>query len=192
MGHGRAAKPLEPRFSRSAMAGAIWAGAFFIAAFLTETGSTLPMSHIRSRAPPAWDGCSSSCSLFPVCSPPFGTTILGWIAVSQIRHSAGKALWPRDRRVRWAAFPAALPRCVHCLVLVEDRANGHRFLRRLHPPCAATGEWNGSPRNLCHSAALVENRRAFWDQPDHLVGLCDGYGDRRRLPCHSFRMARGH
>jgi serine/threonine protein kinase len=65
------------RFSRTAIAGAIWCSfGFFIPllAFVFELKSSL----------------FAKLLMLPFATVPFGTTILGWMAVSQIRRSAGK------------------------------------------------------------------------------------------------------
>ncbi len=81
----------ETRFSRTAIMGTCWAGCFVLTGLsmvwlklfgLTPTGRTIAM---------IGGGMVNLLGL----SAPFGTTILGWIAVSQIRRSAGKlrGLW---------------------------------------------------------------------------------------------------
>ena len=103
---------MGPHFSRTAIVGAIWTSFVFIsflAMFMPWTGAFtqygglawwqafciflfahgLPMFNPNS---PAW----RMCTILPLgLTAPFGTTILGWIAVSQIRRSAGKlhGLW---------------------------------------------------------------------------------------------------
>ncbi len=73
---------IAPRFSRTAIAGAIWCSfGFFIPvlAFVFELKSSL----------------FAKLLMLIFATVPFGTTILGWMAVSQIRRSAGKlyGLW---------------------------------------------------------------------------------------------------
>ena len=83
-----AAMPTGPRFSWTAMVGAAWAPWFFI-------GFVLIFSSQIQRAG-TYEGPSIlqkvMAGLFIAVggTAPFGTTILGWVAVSQIRHSAGK------------------------------------------------------------------------------------------------------
>lgn len=81
-----------PRFSRTAIVGACWAPLFFIVFLfwlLPPTWDATPADGLP--AGPAW----WQILLLIVfggtgCTAPFGTTILGWIAVTQIRRSAGK------------------------------------------------------------------------------------------------------
>jgi len=72
----------EPRFSRVAIAGAAWAPFFFAAA----------LSLARERRTPFPEGYTLVAQLliFASLAACFGTTLLGWIAVTQIRRSAGK------------------------------------------------------------------------------------------------------
>ena len=78
----------DSRFSRTALAGAFWMPFFFIMAFLWCCVT------IRVEGPytgPAWWQIALQFTLLPLgLTAPFGTTILGWVAVSQIRRSAGK------------------------------------------------------------------------------------------------------
>jgi hypothetical protein len=86
------ALPEESRFSRVAIAGAVWISVCLFAAFLwfgpvgsveVPAGSQVPGT--------TWWQWILICTLLPLgFTAPFGTTILGWIAVSQIRRSAGK------------------------------------------------------------------------------------------------------
>lgn len=70
----------EPRFSQTAIVGAFWAPVFFIMLVLTL------WVHLAG-----WAGIILMFTLVPLgVIAPFRTTILGWIAVTQIRHSAGK------------------------------------------------------------------------------------------------------
>jgi tRNA A-37 threonylcarbamoyl transferase component Bud32 len=82
----------SPRFSRTAIVGAAWSPLFFIAAVLFLTVSTrvvvgpgnLPLG-------PAWWQVLLSFTLLPLgLTAPFGTTILGTVAISQIRQSRGR------------------------------------------------------------------------------------------------------
>ncbi|MDB6170867.1 MAG: serine/threonine protein kinase [Chthoniobacteraceae bacterium] len=73
------------RFSRTAIAGACWAPAFFIMFLLMFTVQT------TESTDPAWWQYALRFTLLPLgLTAPFGTTILGWVAVSQIRRSQGR------------------------------------------------------------------------------------------------------
>ncbi len=82
------------RFSRAAIVGSAWAPLFFIGSVATFTVvSFVPAGEYHG---PAWWQYLLMFTLLPLgIAAPFGTTILGWIAVSQIRRSAGKlyGLW---------------------------------------------------------------------------------------------------
>jgi len=78
---------IEPRFSRTAIVGACWATLFAITCLL--------WFHVRSvsagdSGPPWWMKTLLMFLLALGMTAPFGTTILGAVAVGQIRHSAGK------------------------------------------------------------------------------------------------------
>ncbi|MES2568728.1 MAG: protein kinase [Verrucomicrobiota bacterium] len=86
-----AAEPASPpggqHFSRTAIVGACWASAFFIMLLLMFTMQTVT----TESTGPAWWQYALRFSLLPLgLTAPFGTTILGWVAVSQIRRSQGK------------------------------------------------------------------------------------------------------
>jgi hypothetical protein len=79
----------QPHFSRTAIVGALWAPLFFIAAALFFTHSTVVAGELNSP-PPVWQ-LLLGFTLLPLgLTAPFGTTILGGIAISQIRHSRGR------------------------------------------------------------------------------------------------------
>ncbi|MEO7298030.1 MAG: serine/threonine-protein kinase [Verrucomicrobiota bacterium] len=93
----RALPETPPRFSRTAIVGAAWMTMFFavVPAFLWHEAKTHEFEH-------GGGPFESPLSLFvffifilPAFIAPFGASILGWIAVSQIRRSAGKiyGLW---------------------------------------------------------------------------------------------------
>jgi uncharacterized integral membrane protein len=72
-----------PRFSRAAIAGACWIPFFFAsAAFLVFEPHHIPFPYNYNLP--------AALAILLSLSGCFGTTILGWISVSQIRHSAGK------------------------------------------------------------------------------------------------------
>ena len=85
------------RFSRTAIVGACWMPFIFVAPllflFARYTGA------VQAGTPPpgpAWWQILLAVTLLPLgLTAPFGTTILGWLAVAQIRRSAGKlhGLW---------------------------------------------------------------------------------------------------
>jgi tRNA A-37 threonylcarbamoyl transferase component Bud32 len=81
--------PGQPRFSVTAILGAAWVPFFILACLgmftVQFTAST------AEDAGPAWWQYALRFTLLPLgVTAPFGTTVLGWIAVSQIRRSAGK------------------------------------------------------------------------------------------------------
>jgi serine/threonine protein kinase/LysM repeat protein len=81
-----------PRFSRMAIAGACWMPLFFIA-FLMLLVKSVPSGEYHG---PEWWQYLLMFTLLPLgITAPFGATILGWIAVTQIRRSAAKlhGLW---------------------------------------------------------------------------------------------------
>ncbi len=73
-----------PRFSRTAIVGACWAG-FFVVAYAVDVlvRDFIQLWRLESVAV---GGIFNLLGL----TAPLGTTVLGWIAVSQIHHSAGK------------------------------------------------------------------------------------------------------
>jgi serine/threonine protein kinase len=78
----------SPRFSRMAIVGACWAIFAFLAAFLMfwQTGP----KHTLPAAPGIWKRLLGMAFLASGVAAPFGTTLLGWIAVTRIRRSVGK------------------------------------------------------------------------------------------------------
>jgi len=79
----------QPRLSRTALAGAMWAPWFFLAVsayFWPVIVQVKPDS-----APHGPAGWQVMITLLPLgLTSPFGTTILGYVALSHIRHSAGR------------------------------------------------------------------------------------------------------
>jgi hypothetical protein len=77
----------EPRLSRTAIVGTLWA--FFVLGLLPMlVWHQVPAGQ---HTGPAWWQILLMTALIPTgLTAPFGTTILGWIAVAQIRRSAGK------------------------------------------------------------------------------------------------------
>ena len=89
-------QPLEksapPRFSRTAIVGAVWAPLFFIVFlfwFLPGTRVDVPAGGSPSGSVLLGILAGLLLALLGITAP-FGTTLLGWVAVSQIRRSAGK------------------------------------------------------------------------------------------------------
>ena len=75
------------RFSRAAIWGATWVPLFFTLA-LVFFGKKVVSGEDHG---PAWWQTLLTFTLLPLgVAAPFGTTILGWISVTQIRRSAGK------------------------------------------------------------------------------------------------------
>jgi serine/threonine protein kinase len=89
----RPAEPGRARFSRTAIVGAAWLTLFFavVPAFLWHEIATHEPIRLND---PIWIIVLFALGL-PGFTAPFGATILGWVAVSQIRRSAGKlyGLW---------------------------------------------------------------------------------------------------
>lgn len=79
-----------PRFSRTAIVGACWAPFLFLT-FIAMFFSVQQVVSTARYQGPAWWQIALRFTLLPLgLTAPFGTTILGWIAVSQIRRSAGR------------------------------------------------------------------------------------------------------
>jgi tRNA A-37 threonylcarbamoyl transferase component Bud32 len=81
-----------PRFSRKAIIGAAWAALFFVLAF-TWLFASFPVQVPAGTQPPTsawWLKLLAVPVLLLGLSAPFGTTILGSMALSQIRRSAGR------------------------------------------------------------------------------------------------------
>jgi serine/threonine protein kinase len=81
----------SPRFSRTAIIGAAWAPWFFIAAVLFFT--TTDVDTVPGSLPPDpdWWQVLLGFTVLPLgLTAPFGTTILGGISISQIRHARGR------------------------------------------------------------------------------------------------------
>jgi predicted Ser/Thr protein kinase len=81
----------EPRFSRTAIVGAAWLTLFFavVPAFLWHEANTHEFERHGPFSSPLMVFVFFV-FIFPAFVAPLGTTILGWVAVSQIRRSAGK------------------------------------------------------------------------------------------------------
>jgi predicted Ser/Thr protein kinase len=83
---------IVPRFSRTAIWGAYWTGiSIFALLFLIQPLLGVPPKSSSA----ALAKLIILLCLIPGLTAPFGTTILGWVAVTQIRRSAGKlhGLW---------------------------------------------------------------------------------------------------
>jgi predicted Ser/Thr protein kinase len=146
--------PPAPRWSRVALAGAGCVGFFLLVIVLwlpdwppsrdPNFGSTLPQILFRKAVLPA--GFAAL----------FASTMLGWIAVAQIRHSAG-----RLRGLGWAAFDGLfLPLLTVDLVILCVWAFGVKAL------AASRGLGGSMFRNLWDFAAFVL-----------LLGLVTGWMD---------------
>jgi predicted Ser/Thr protein kinase len=81
-----------PRLSRTAVVGACWAALFIVAA--VGTLGVRVQTAVPGGAPPPgpmwWKFVLIVTLLLPGMSAPFGTTVLGWVAVMQIRRSLGR------------------------------------------------------------------------------------------------------
>lgn len=86
------ASPLHTlRLSRNAVVAACWS-VFFVLFIVGMYGIRIPVSVSNGQVPatPWWMRVAQLTILPLGLSSPFGTTILGWIAVAQIRRSAGR------------------------------------------------------------------------------------------------------
>ena len=91
----KSAPEVTPRFSRIAIWGAIWAPLFFVGLMFFHP-SVVVVGPGSPPPGPAWWQIVLRLTLLPLgLTAPFGTTILGGIAVSKIRRSAGRlyGLW---------------------------------------------------------------------------------------------------
>jgi len=84
--------PERPRFSRLAIIGAVWAAVFSFFFYAMFVGvSRVEVLHGQPAPGPTWWQILLRFTLLPLgIAAPFGTTILGGIALAQIRHSAGR------------------------------------------------------------------------------------------------------
>jgi serine/threonine protein kinase len=86
----KSAPEVTPRFSRIAIWGAIWAPLFFVGLMFFHP-SVVVVTPGSPPPGPAWWQIVLRFTLLPLgLTAPFGTTILGGIAVSKIRRSAGR------------------------------------------------------------------------------------------------------
>ncbi|MBN2437533.1 MAG: biopolymer transporter ExbD, partial [Deltaproteobacteria bacterium] len=86
---GGVATEKPPRISRTAMVGAVWA--LFVLGLLPMVFVSYQVPAGQEPTGPAWWQILLMILLIPAgLTAPFGTTLLGWIAVAQIRRSAGK------------------------------------------------------------------------------------------------------
>ena len=90
--------PLDSRFSRTAIAGACWAALIplvYIWFLLYSLSEPVQLSPGEEPPEPSWWDYLFLYLYMLGHTPPFVTTILGWISVSKIRRSAGKlhGLW---------------------------------------------------------------------------------------------------
>ena len=77
-------------FSRTAIFGACWAAFFFITLPLGVVAYQERIAHPGAQLCPGWKTKILLTLLFIGIAAPFGTTILGWVSVTKIRHAAGK------------------------------------------------------------------------------------------------------
>jgi len=88
-------KNWEPHFSRTALVGALWPLFLAGAAFLALPAWVIVSAEATVPGPPWW-GIALMVTVLPLgLTAPFGTTILGWVSVTQIHRSAGRlyGLW---------------------------------------------------------------------------------------------------
>ncbi len=90
--NGVAGVPRVSRFSRTAIVGACWAPLFFVVLFISFSVSEVVSSPAGTKptGPTPWQYLMMFTLLPLGIAAPFGTTILGWISVSQIRRAAGR------------------------------------------------------------------------------------------------------
>lgn len=109
------------RFSRAAIVGLAWTPLFFIAYAMAF--SAQPVAAGEYHGPPWWQHLLMFTLLPLGLAAPFGTTVLGWIAVSQIRRSAGRLYGLRLAVFDGLMFPLlALDGLVIGLMLAASRA----------------------------------------------------------------------
>jgi serine/threonine protein kinase len=82
---------IAPRFSRTAIVGACWGGCLLLTGLSFVCMKMFGLTPIVRTLAMVFGGLASLLGV----TAPIGTTILGWVAVSQIRRSAGKlyGLW---------------------------------------------------------------------------------------------------
>jgi hypothetical protein len=83
--------PAPVRFSRVAVAGAVWAPFFLFVAVSTVVVVPVRVEVGAEPPGPAWWQIALAVTLLPLgLTAPFGTTICGAVSLAQIRHSAGR------------------------------------------------------------------------------------------------------
>ena len=89
-----AAASVRPRFSRAAIVGACWASSFLLLPFLLVLHFTSTFTEAVSAPGVPIDVVGTLLKIGPLVlltmTSVFGTTILGFVAISHIRHSAGR------------------------------------------------------------------------------------------------------
>ncbi len=155
-----AGSPPTPRFSRKAIWGAVWAAFFFVAllpsVFVTRGGSTYgpespsssSSSSFQSRpepvAEPADDGPQwwqwlLMFTLLPLgATAPFGTTILGAVSLSEIRHSRGRLIGLPLALADLLLFPLLLLDALICFACYYPVAS-NRFIDEFVPIAIIVG-----------------------------------------------------
>ncbi|MDT8299881.1 MAG: serine/threonine-protein kinase [Sedimentisphaerales bacterium] len=91
----RATAPVQPRFSRAAILGACWAISFLLlpllaVLYITPVHRVTVTNPADARGIPILGLVLVGLPLLLALSSVFGTTILGLVAISHIRHSAGR------------------------------------------------------------------------------------------------------
>ncbi len=90
----RATASVRPRFSRAAIVGACWASSFLLLPFLLALHFTSTFTEAVSAPGVPIDVAGTLLKVGPLVlltmTSVFGTTILGLVAISHIRHSAGR------------------------------------------------------------------------------------------------------
>jgi hypothetical protein len=122
------------KFSRKAIIGACWApfSLFILGLFWSVA---LPVGEAPT-GPPWWQIGIAILTLPPACTAPFGTTILGWMAVGDIRRSRG-----RIRGLPLAVFDGLLfPLLALDVFLILAFIRGARLLPALQPEFAEFAE----------------------------------------------------
>ncbi len=148
----------EPRFSRKAILGAVWAAFFFVAILpmvfvtggqsvpihTTDSQSTLAERETQPVAEPADDGPQwwqwvLIFTLLPLgATAPFGTTILGAVSVSEIRHSRERLIGLPLALADVLLFPLLLLDALICFACYTPAAT-NRFIDEFVPIAIIVG-----------------------------------------------------
>lgn len=149
---------LEPRLSKAALAGAAWAFGFFpfavgsllIVGTATDFYGRRPQSAIQMLqllfeqwgtdippGTPLWQAVLLITILSVGLTAPFGATILGYVALSHIRHSAGRLYGLGLALFDVLLFPLVIADCLIFLLLVSIWSPLGRLLAGPMPPNSA-------------------------------------------------------